>query len=420
MPEHTRTDPLPSTVVFETLEEGLRQQLQGWLQDLLDEEVATFLGRLKSQRRPAEVAPGTLRAGYRNGHGKPRSVTTAVGTVTVCRPRLRGLDERFESRVLPLFAKRTPAVEALLPQLYLHGLAAGDFDEAMRGLLGEEAALSASTLVRLKAKWQQEYDAWRQRPLGDQEVVYLWVDGIYVKAGLEKEKAALLVAVGALSDGSKVILAVEAGHRESTESWSRLLRSLKERGMTAPRLVIGDGHLGIWGALANVYPEAGEQRCWNHRILNVLDRVPQKKQTQVKVWLRELMYAPTREQAEERKKKFQAWCAGQGLEAAGRLLDEDWERLVAYYDLPKEHWKHLRTTNPVESPFASVRLRTTAAKRYKRVENATAMIWKLLQVAEKSFRKVNAPELMAKVAAGATYVNGIRSWTEPQGGKVAA
>jgi putative transposase len=420
MPEHTGSDPNPSTVLFETLEQGLRQQLQGWLQDLLEEEVTTFLGRLKSKRRPTEGVPGAPQAAYRNGHGKPRQVTTAVGTVTVCRPRLRGLEERFESRVLPLFARRTPAVEALLPKLYLHGLAAGDFDQAMRGLLGEEAALSASTMVRLKAKWQQEYDAWRQRPLDAVEVVYLWVDGIYVKAGLEKEKAALLVAIGALSDGGKVILAVEAGVRESTESWSRLLRSLKERGMNAPRLVIGDGHLGIWGALANVYPETGEQRCWNHRIVNVLDRVPKKKQAQVLVWLRELMYAPTREKADEQKGKFQLWCEGQGMEAAGRLLDEDWERLVAYYAYPKDHWQHLRTTNPVESPFASVRLRTTAAKRYKRVENATAMIWKLLLVAERRFRKVNAPELMAKVATGATYVNGIRTWTEPEGGKVAA
>lgn len=420
MPEHTGSHPQPSTVVFETLEEGIRQHVQGWLQDLLEAEVTDFLGRMKSQRRPTEAAPGTPEAGFRNGHGKPRSVTTAVGTVTVCRPRLRGVEERFESRVLPLFARRTPAVEELLPKLYLHGLAAGDFDQAMRGLLGEDAALSASTMVRLKAKWQQEYDAWQTRPLGDQEVVYLWVDGIYVKAGLEKEKAALLVAVGALSDGSKVILAVEAGVRESTQSWSRLLRSLKERGMSAPRLVIGDGHLGIWGALANVYPEAGEQRCWNHRIVNVLDRVPKKKQAQVAVWLRELMYAPTREKADEQKGKFQQWCAEQGVEAAGQLLDEDWERLVAYYALPKEHWKHLRTTNPVESPFASVRLRTTAAKRYKRVENATAMIWKLLLVAQQSFRKVNAPELMAKVAAGATYVNGLRSWPQTTQDQAAA
>jgi putative transposase len=421
MPEHTGTDPQPSTVVWENLESFARSQIQEWLQQLLEEEVTTFLGRAKSQRRDSTApAAGEKTPAYRNGHGKPRAVTTTAGPITVRRPRLRGLEERFESQVLPLFARRTQAVGELLPQLYLHGLAAGDFDLALRGLLGEEAPLSPSSILRLRAKWQQEYDAWSRRSLADQQVVYLWVDGIYVKAGLEKEKAALLVALAALADGRKVILAVQAGVRESTESWSGLLRDLKQRGLNAPRLVIGDGHLGIWGALANVYPEAGEQRCWNHRILNVLDRVPKKKQAPVVVWLRELMYAPTREQAVEKKGKFQHWCDGQGLAEAGRLLEEDWERLVAYYEYPKAHWTHLRTTNPVESPFAAVRLRTTAAKRYKRVENATAMIWKLLLVAEQRFRKVNAPELMAKVGAGARYVNGIRCWKEPTGEKVAA
>jgi putative transposase len=421
MPEHTGTHTQPSTIVWETLEGFVRSQIQDWLQHLLEEEVTTFLGRAKSQRRPPDAeAPGEMPPAYRNGYGKPRTVTTSAGTVTVRRPRLRGLDERFESRVLPLFARRTQAVGDLLPQLYLHGLAAGDFDLALRGLLGEEAALSASSIVRLKAKWQQEYDTWNRRELSEEQVVYLWVDGIYVKAGLEKEKAALLVAVAALADGRKVILAVQAGVRESTESWSSVLRDLARRGMNAPRLVIGDGHLGIWGALANVYPEAGEQRCWNHRILNVLDRVPTKKQPQVKIWLRDLMYAPTREKAVEQKGKFQNWCEQQGLGEAGRLLEEDWERLVAYYDYPKEHWTHLRTTNPVESPFAVVRLRTTAAKRYKRVENASAMIWKLLMVAEQSFRKVNAPELMAKVAAGATYINGGRRRMESEEGRIAA
>jgi putative transposase len=420
MPEHTGTDPQPSTVVWENLEETIRQQIQGWLQDLLDEEVAAFLGRAKSRRRDLAAPAGTPQAAYRNGHGKPRALTTPAGTITVRRPRVRGLEEQFESRVLPLFAKRTAAVGELLPQLYLHGLSAGDFDQALRGLLGEDAPLSPSSILRLKAKWQQAYDAWGRRSLAEDQVVYLWVDGIYVKAGLEKEKAALLVALAALADGRKVIVAVQAGVRESTESWSSLLRDLARRGMNCPRLVIGDGHLGIWGALANVYPEAGEQRCWNHRILNVLDRVPRKKQPQVKIWLRDLMYAPTREKAVEQKRKFQHWCEQQGLGEAGRLLEEDWERLVAYYDYPKEHWTHLRTTNPVESPFAAVRLRTTAAKRYKRVENATAMIWKLLMVAEQSFRKVNAPELMTKVASGATYINGGRRRMESEGGRIAA
>lgn len=408
------TDPSndPSQVCWENLETHARQAIQRFLQEMLEEEVTELLGRAKSERRAVateageEVPPPV----YRNGYGKPRQLCTQSGTLEVRRPRVRGLEERFESRILPLFRRRTEEVGTLLPELYLHGLSSGDFDLALRGLLGEGAPLSASSIARLKAGWQQEYDAWNHRPLHHLEVVYLWVDGIYVKAGLEKEKAALLVAVAALVDGSKVVLAVQSGQRESTESWSAILRDLKKRGLNCPQLVVGDGHLGIWGALANIFPEAQEQRCWNHRMVNVLDRVSQKQQPAVKAWLRTLMYAPSRKQADAKKRAFQRWCEEHGCGPAGRLLDEDWERLVTYYRFPEAHWKHLRTTNPVESPFAAVRLRTTAAKRYKKVENATAVIWKTLMVAEQRFRKLNAPELMALVAAGIPYEDGKRSY----------
>jgi transposase-like protein len=400
MPEHTVCEPKPSTVVWEHLDQFVRQQIQGVLQELLDAEVTAFLVRLKSQRRAPDVATGSAPAAYRNGYGKPRQVSTTSGTVTVRRPRLRGLAQRFESRVLPLFARRTRAVGELLPELYLHGLAQGDFELALRGLLGEGAPLSASSIGRLKAGWQQEFEAWSQRDLSDLEVVYLWADGIYVKAGLEKEKAALLVVVAALSDGRQVVLAVQCGHRESAESWAALLRDLKRRGMNAPRLVVADGHLALRAALAQVYPEADEQRCGNHRIVNVLDRMPKKSQPAAQVWLRQIMDAETREKAAELKGKFTTWCAKHGWGSAAQVLAEDWERLVAYYDYPQAHWLHLRTSNPVESPFARARLRTGAAKRFKKTENATAMLWKLLMVAESRFRKVHAPQLMAKVAAG--------------------
>jgi putative transposase len=409
MGEHTVRAGSASIVCWETLDQFARTHIQAFIQRLLEEEVTDLLGREKSQRRsagPEEEAAPPL---YRNGFGKPRQLTTAAGTVTVRRPRLRGLAERFESQVLPLFARRTPAVAQVLPELYLHGLALGDFDLALRGLLGEEAALSPNTLLRLKAGWQQEYDAWCERELSDLAVVYLWVDGLYVKAGLEKDKAALLVAVAVKADGSKVVLAVQAGYRESTESWSGLLRDLKRRGLRAPRLVIGDGNLGIWGALMNIYPEADEQRCWNHRILNVMDRVPKAVQPQARVWLRDLMYAPTREKAVEQRSKFAAWCEKKGCPAAAQVLGEDWERLVRYYDYPAVHWVHLRTTNPVESPFAAARLRTDAAKRFQKVTHATAVLWKLLRVAETRFRKVNAPELLVEVAAGVRFVNGRRA-----------
>jgi transposase-like protein len=406
MEEHTADGSSPSKIVWENLEVFARQEIQRFLQRLLEEEVTELVGRERSARRhpeDPEVPPV-----YRNGYGKARPLTTSSGPIIVRRPRVRGLEARFESRLLPLFRRRTQQVDRLLPELYLHGLAAGDFDRALRGLLGDDAPISATSVARLKAGWQAEYDAWQQRSLAALEVVYVWVDGIYVKAGLEKEKAALLVVLGALRDGTKVILAVEAGQRESTESWSSVLRSLKKRGLPCPRLVIGDGNLGIWGALANVYPAAQEQRCWNHRLVNVLDRVPKAHQAAAKARLRGIMYADTVAMATERKAGFQAWCRQRGCAPAGALLDEDWERLVTYYRFPLAHWKHLRTTNPVESPFAAVRLRTGAAKRYKKVENATAVLWKTLLLAEQHFRKLNKPELLAEVAADVTYRDGER------------
>ena len=313
------------------------------------------------------------------------------------RPRVRNVEERFERRVLPLFARKSKKVADLIPELYLHGLAEGDFDLALRGLLGDEARVSASTVARLKEKWHAELAEWRQRPLDDLEVVYMWVDGVYVKAGLEKEKAAILVVLVALSDGSKVVVSAMPGYRESTESWSEVLRGLKERGLECPRLVIGDGHLGIWGALRNVYREAAEQRCWNHKILNVLDKLPKREHAQAKLLLCRIPYSQSRKEAERLRSIFSTWCHERAHEAASEALERDWERMVTFYHFPREHWQHLRTTNPVESPFAALRLRTDAAKRYKRVDRATAVIWKMLMIAEKRFRRLKAPGLMRNV-----------------------
>jgi len=392
-----------SRVDFEAMEDWVRGKIQGWVQELLEEEVTELLGRSKSQRRRGIDKP----AGYRNGYGKPRRLTMSSGTVTLRRPRVRDLEERFESRVLPLFAKRTGTVRDLIPELYLHGLAQGDFDLALRGLLGARAPLSAATVGRLKEKWQSEWEAWQSRPLEDLEVVYLWCDGVYVKAGLEKEKAVLLVVLAALSDGSKVVVSVSSGYRESIQSWSEVLRDLKGRGMSCPCLVIADGHLGIWGALSNVYPEAEEQRCWNHRMVNVLAKLPKQQHKTALLMLRQIPYAETRKEAERLKGVFQNWCRKKGFTAAADLLDQDWDRMVTFYSYPKQQWQHLRTTNPVESPFSGLRLRTDAARRFKKVENAQAVIWKMLLVAEQRFRRLKAPELMTDVYRGAKYVNGI-------------
>jgi transposase-like protein len=386
---------------YEQLEDFARQSIQRMLQSLLEEEVDNLLGRTKSERRH----PGCP-SGSRNGYGKERRLATSIGTVRVRRPRVRDTEEPFLSRVLPLFRRRTREVGELLPQLYLHGLSCGDFELAMRGLLGEGAPLSASSIARLKESWTAEFITWKQRSLKESDIVYLWVDGIYVKAGLEKDKATLLVVIGARADGTKEVLAVECGQRESEASWSSILRDLKARGMNCPRLVMGDGHLGIWAALAAVFPEADEQRCWNHRMRNVLDRVGKKKQGAAKELLSKIMYAPTKREAEAAKQVFQAWARSEQYERAATLLEEDWDRMVTYYSFPQEHWLHLRTTNVIESPFASVRLRTAASKRYKRVEGATTMIWKLLMVAEQTFRKLNAPEQLIKVYAGIKYEDG--------------
>jgi transposase-like protein len=399
--EITRNSVAPK-VVFQELESMVRTRIQHWIQELLEEEVTELLGRSKSERRQPVDAP----SGYRNGHGKPRNLSLSCGTVTVRRPRVRELDERFESKILPFFARHTKQVGELLPELYLHGLAQGDFELALRGLLGDGAPLSESSIARLKLKWQAEYDEWNNRPLADLEVVYLWVDGIYVKAGLEKDKSCVLVALAGLSDGRKVFVGLQAGYRESTESWASLLRGLKARGMSKPRLVIGDGNLGIWAAMRHVWSQADEQRCWNHRIINILDRLPKRLQGEGNLLLKQIPYGETIKLAERLKGVFQGWSRRQGCEEAAQLIEKDWEQMVTFYRYPREHWLHLRTSNPVESPFSRVRLRTEASRRYKKVENATAIIWKTLQIAEKQFRKLNAPELLKEVYKGARYADG--------------
>ena len=245
------------------------------------------------------------------------------GTITLRRPRVRGVEERFESRVLPLFARRTKELGALLPELYLHGLAEGDFELAMRGLLGEGAPLSKSSIRRLRAGWTAEFEEWSQRRLEGREVVYVWADGIYVKAGLERDKAALLVLLGAMRDGTKEVLALRSGYRESVESWSEVLRDLKARGIEAPRLLMADGNAAIWGAVRQVWPEAGEQRCWNHKMRNVLDRLPQREQSEAKDLLRAVVYAPSRAEAAEGprsvRQALQAVVSEGGGRTRGRL-----------------------------------------------------------------------------------------------------
>jgi transposase-like protein len=307
----------------------------------------------------------------------------------------------------------------LLPELYLHGLASGDFTLALRGLLGDGAPLSASSVQRLTEDWPRDYTRWQQRDLSTLEPVYVWADGIYVKAGLESTKAALLVLIAGLADGTKVVLAVESGHRESTESWAEILRDLTARGLRAPACVIADGALGLWSAVAQVWSNAAEQRCWNHKLRNVVDAVPLKQQPDVQAAVQRIAAAESAAEAEHERQAFHRAYRLRFPKACERL-DRDWARMLTYYQFPKEHWRHLRTTNVVESPFAAVRLRTSAAKRFKKVERATAIIWRLLLIAEQRFRKLNAPELCRDVFRGVRYTDGVEVSAVPTIRKAAA
>lgn len=355
-------------IFYAELEQFAREKIRGHLQDLLEQEVSEWLGREKSERKVnADEQPG-----YRNGYGRPRRLAMSLGTIEIERPRVRDLSERFKSKVLPMFKRQTQEVRDLIQ--------------------------------RLKEKWQNEYTQWTNAPIEQGRWAYLWADGIYVKAGLGKEKTALLVVIGVKSDGSKCFLALEAGYRESKESWAGVLRQLKGRGLKQPRLFVGDGNLGLWAAVSEVYPQAQQQLCWNHKMLNVIDTVSRKEQSQVKRHLQAMMYAENREQALAERKKFEQ--AFRHSPKTIKTVVENWERLTTYYDYPREHWKHLRTSNVVESPFSRVRLRTAASRRFKSQLNATCLIWKTLMVAEMSFRKLNVPHLVDKVARGMKCNNG--------------
>ena len=407
MKEQNRNEAVESSqVCYETLECWARMKVQEFLQQVLEEEATALLGRGKHSRRE-NVSPVDPPRGSRNGHGKPRKFSMMNGTVTVRRPRVRDLEERFVSKILPLFKRRSQAVGDLLPELYLHGLSTGDFDLALRGLLGDGAPLSASSIQRLKARFELEYDAWQKQDLSRLEVVYAWADGLYVKAGIEDRKAALLTIVGATASGEKVLLACESGERESKESWLKVLRGMKARGLKLPKLTVADGHLGIWAALGELHPQGEEQRCWNHKIVNVSDDLPKKEQPRAIELLKAMPYAETRAGCERLRDAFAARYQKTDPKAVA-TLQRDWERMVTFYRFPKEHWRHLRTTNIVESPFSAVRLRTNASRRYKRVEGAKAIIWKVLRVAEQTWRKLNAPELLPLVASGVRFQNGVR------------
>jgi putative transposase len=345
----------------------------------------------------------------RNGVARPRKVTTAAGELEIEAPRVNDRREgsRFTSKILPPWARRSPKVTEVLPVLYLRGISTKDFVPALAEFFGSEAGLSASSVQRLTVEWTRDLAEFNRRDLSEVDYVYLWADGVHFNIRLEEDRLCCLVLVGVRADGRKELVAVSDGYRESEESWSEVLRDLKRRGMRAPVLAVGDGALGFWGALRDVFPESKEQRCWVHKIANTLDALPKSLQPKAKAALHEIMNAESKEAADVAMDRFQETYGAKYPKATEKLL-KDREVLLAHFEYPAEHWIHLRSTNAIESTFATVRLRTKKTKGAGSRSAGLAMAYKLLDAAQARWRCVNAPHLVALVRAGATFVDGVK------------
>lgn len=382
------------------LQEAINAEVEGFIQQHCD--------RRDHQGRRLVV---------KNGKLPPRELLTGAGPIEVSQGRIRdnspNPDERvqFTPSVLPAYLRRTDAIEELIPWLYLKGISTGDFAEALQALVGERAkGLSANVIVRLKEQWSEEYEQWSQRDLTGKHYVYVWADGIYAKVRLEDDankKQCLLVLIGATADGKKELIAVLDGYRESKQSWRELLLDLKNRGLTSlPKLAVGDGALGFWAALGEVFPETREQRCWVHKTANVLNKMPKSVQPKAKSDIHEIWQAATKADAE---KAFHEFIEKYGAKyaAACECLTKDRDVLLTFYDFPAEHWSHLRTTNPIESTFATIRLRHRKTKGNGTRRASLAMMFKLAQSASKKWRCLNCHEKIAYVIEGRSFKDGI-------------
>ena len=329
----------------------------------------------------------------------------------------------FRSQVVERYQRASQTTQRLFARLYpsassgqaLEGLATGDFEPVFRELVGETTALSANAVVRLKEHWGQEYQAWRQRRLDAHQYAYIWGDGIYLTAGREKEKTVLLCILGAREDGEKELLAMESGYRESAESWAEVLRDLRDRGLAAPLVAVGDGALGLWAALDQVFPTTEHQRCWNHRALNLQSKLPKRLQAEARRRLKEIVQAETQALCEQRRDDYVTELRAMSQERAAETVLRDWEDFVTFYRYPKEHWVHLRTSNPIESIFSGVRLRTDAARRVRCRNNALYLVFKMVERLSGNWRALNGGEnLMALVLEGTVFKDGIRQPRESE------
>jgi len=384
----------------ELVAEGARRMLVAGL----EAEVASYVER-HHELRDTEG----YRQVVRNGRAAERTLVTGAGALKIQAPRVHDRREghRFSSYILPRYARRSPKVADVLPVLYLRGLSTGDFAPALEEFFGSDAGLSASSIGRLLETWTDEYKMFEQRDLSESDYVYVWADGVHFRIRLEEDRLCCLVVVGVRADGTKELLACSDGYRESAESWADVLRDLKERGMSAPLVAVGDGALGFWAALRDVFPETAEQRCWVHKTANILDALPKRLHRQAKAAIHEIYGAETRSDADAAIDDF-ARVYGDKYPKAVAKLTKDRDVLLTFYDYPAAHWVHLRTTNPIESTFATVRARTRMTKGAGSRRRGLVMAYKLLDAAQDRWRKINSPELVAQVRAGIEFKDGNR------------
>ena len=393
-----------SSLIDDLVRQGARRMLAEALEAEVEERIARFADERDERGHRLVV---------RNGYHEPREVLTSAGAVAVHAPRINdrrvdpdtGERARFSSAILPPWCRKTPKINEVLPLLYLHGLSTSDFRPALGQFLGSSAGLSASVITKLTETWQAEQRAFAARDLSDVDYVYLWVDGIHVNIRLAEHKLCLLVMIGVRADGRKELVALADGYRESTESWADLLRDCSRRGMRAPVLAIGDGALGFWGALREVFPATREQRCWFHKIANILAALPKSAHPGAKKALAEIWNAEDRRHALDAVAGFKTTYGAKFPKAVAKITD-DLDELLAFYDYPAEHWIHLRTTNPIESTFGTVRHRTKVTRGPGSRAAGLAMAFKLIEAAQARWRTVNAPHLVALVRAGARFEAG--------------
>jgi len=402
-------DERASAELGSSLDEIVREGARRMLAAALEAEVVAYVSGLVD-----EVDEHGRRLVVRNGHAEPRHVVTGAGPVEVVAPRVndRRVDEatgqrrRFRSSILPPWARKSPKVAEVLPLMYLHGMSSKDFAPALEEFFGSAAGLSASVVTRLTTQWQDEAERFSRRSLADRDYVYVWADGVHFNVRLDEHRLCALVIVGVRADGTKELVSITDGIRESTESWADVLRDLRRRGMTAPTVAVGDGALGFWAALRDVFPETVEARCWVHKAANVLNALPKSAQPAARKAIAEIRDAEDRDHAVAAITAFERDYGAKWPKAVAKIVD-DTAVLLSFFDYPAEHWVHLKTSNPIESTFATVRLRTKVTKGPGSKAAGLAMAFKLIEAAQDRWRSVNAPHLVALVRAGATFEKGV-------------